>query len=307
MEPSILDSIEDLSDNARNVLCTSSDDIGKFCLENGLQFNRVTNEATIDIKHYDFMFNSVFKNISPVERHFIITYGPPASGKSSVNKLLFDNDTYNIPSKTVSFINVDNIIQLHPDYVRSREILINSNASHEELSRLYDLYRSKADIISDRLLDKALLDGYNIIWETTGQYITWTVKEIERIKRHGYKIWLAYPLVSRAGLKKRLEKRKIEQQSVQNIDVYIKAAGANLITLVDFVDRLILIDNTGDINSEYILLDIIRNYVGDWKYGKLGIKIECPICKIKKYGFEQELRDILSDKTFDYLESICNC
>lgn len=73
--------------------------------------------------------------------------------------------------------------------------------------KAYWKYRQTAATFSDFLLNTALLNRYNVIWETTGADISWSVKEIERIRRYGYKIIIVYPFVDTENLKERVEKR----------------------------------------------------------------------------------------------------
>ena len=130
----------------------------------------------------------------------------------------------NILPNTLINLEVDNIIENNAQYIVKRNSLVKqyntikrSNISNKEelldkinntKSELYYKYRGEADTISDNILNFALLNKYNIAWETTGRTIAWTMKEIKRIQRQDYKVILVYPLVPSEELIKRAKQRR---------------------------------------------------------------------------------------------------
>ena len=57
--------------------------------------------------------------------------------------------------------------------------------------------------VSTALLNESLLTRYSVRWETTGGSIAWTIRELDRIKRLQYRIWLVYSVVGVEELEKR--------------------------------------------------------------------------------------------------------
>lgn len=161
-----------------------------------------------------------FKKANPNSgSNLIITYGPPASGKSFYTKeLLKENiDSY------VQLV-VDDIVESFDEYQKDiipikrtlqTDQIINSVISHkdflqdmesiEHLNQLakntpYFKYRSYANKINDVLLNICLTYGLNIIFETTGGSsisIEWLLNNIIKdAKNKNYKVTVIYPYVN---------------------------------------------------------------------------------------------------------------
>lgn len=172
-------------------------------------------------------------------KYFIISYGPPGSGKSDVLSVLQRNqklDTSVNQDNTIS-VNVDDTFQKGPlgqEYKKVQEKLRPQGPKYTQ--RLYTYYRWVADQVSDSILNLALLGDYNVLWETTGERITWTRREIARIRELGYSVILVYPLVSLQELKRRLTLRskKTGQEPTPELEMKTKVK-KSLENLVDFL------------------------------------------------------------------------
>lgn len=92
-----IDLLRSLDDRTRRDLCKIDKFFAAICIKSGL--NVVADDALLDIKHYDRMWNISTANKMPVIRTFTITYGPPGSGKSTVHDLLLDNNYHHIKLK----------------------------------------------------------------------------------------------------------------------------------------------------------------------------------------------------------------
>ena len=175
--------------------------------------------------------------------YFIVAYGPPASGKSSILKYLAKQDgrTRAITEQNTVSVNVDDIFQggeTGAAYSQYRQQVLEKSAPASRkinAQRLYSSYRWIADQISDLILNRALNDRYNIIWETTGQS-TWPSSEISRVSQYRYNTVVVYPLVRTGDLISRAAQREKETGQEPAPESVIRAAvgsaQANLVALL---------------------------------------------------------------------------
>ncbi len=172
-------------------------------------------------------------------KYFLISYGPPGSGKSDVLSVLRKNHKLDpgLSSQNTISVNVDDTFQKGPlgkEYKKVQAAIQHRGSKYTQ--RLYTYYRWVADQVADSILNLALLGNYNVLWETTGETITWTRREIARIRELGYIVVLVYPLVGLTELQKRLTLRAIEtgQEPTPNLQMKTKVKKA-LENLVDFL------------------------------------------------------------------------
>ena len=214
----------------------------------------------------------------PVRPTFLVAYGPPGSGKSTVVASLYADAERRIRADEIVDIDVDAIVQLVSGYAEKRE----KAKTADERSAVYWDARREADPVSTALLNEALLTRYSVRWETTGGSIAWTVRELDRIKRLQYRIWLVYPVVDVAELKRRLRQREAAQTGARNVEEFVVRARKNLPELIPFIDRLIVYDNSGPSGTQTVLFEITRRYTGDVSTGgDLGIVEKCIQCTQK--------------------------
>ena len=119
----------------------------------------IYSESEIDEIISVHFHNKTGNNERPI---FYVTYGPPGSGKGFVISKFFDCATEFV------HIDVDSIVQT--------KIKVNEN---------YWEWRGHADEISDLILEKAKNERYHIVWETTGNDITYASKIMEKMKTNG--------------------------------------------------------------------------------------------------------------------------
>ena len=225
---------------------------------------------------------------------FYITYGPPASGKGGIMKKVMERD--NVSQDTVIDVVIDDIVMSTPGYKEERDKLIASSADKQKLQDLYWSTRKVADNISDALLNTALLGKYNIVWETNGRTIAWTIKEIKRIQHQNYNTVVVYPWVpiyskingqlgtytpeqlkntcphqkqilpGGTGLLDRAVWREVcfgqEAAPADQIIRDAKLAQNNIIKLLNIVDKVYLYDNSGSYGEEKLIFSIENIY--DW-------------------------------------------
>ena len=206
----------------------------------------------MNVNYANTYIDSILKDKRSVIPSFIIKYGPPGSGKSTITSDLIRK--LKIPKNTLVDVNVDDII--HSNKKFEEDIAKASSAS--ERQSIYQKYRKPADVISDTLLNTCLINKYNISWETTGNTISWTVREIDRIRKNGYNIILIYPYTTNRNIFERIKKRS--QVSANNAQIKRIAVSAqkNINRLIDYVDELYVYDNNSA--KPYLLFSIRNRY-----------------------------------------------
>ena len=191
----------------------------KKCFENNPYYENICPPQCLYTLHGEgipLVIEESFQGKCPsvAQPYFIISYGPAGSGKSDsldFIKSMRDVNLINITETNTIDVNVDNVFQkgsLGNRYITARDTL---GTDIVKKQRLYYKYRWLADQISDNILNIALLEKYNVKWETTGNDIEWTQKEIARIKSYGYKVLVVMPLVSKKTLMLRLENRTCQE------------------------------------------------------------------------------------------------
>lgn len=184
----------------------------------------------------DHLLSSVQLPTEP-QRYFVIAYGPPASGKSSILEVLdrlLPGEFPQLDAEHTVQVNVDRMFQEGPlaaVYTQAREFARGRSPLYAQ--RLYRYYRWVADQVADLLLNEALLQKYNVLWESTGESVAWTQREIARIRLLGYQVLLVFPLVGEAELMRRLRGRLGQEATPDDEmpDKILKAA-QNLRTLM---------------------------------------------------------------------------
>jgi hypothetical protein len=188
--------------------------------------------------------NKNANNASKIDKYFIIKYGPPASGKSSFNKDIFK--LLKLKLTEYSDINIDNICQQCLKYFKLEE--------NEENYR--NIRLSIGNKISDIILLQSYIEGRDIMWETMGSNIDWTMSlYIPLARAYDYKIIIFFPITSLPNLVTRCTLRS---QIANCNEDYLKSikveSSKNLSTLEKKVDKFIIYDNNGKLDDfNYII------------------------------------------------------
>eukprot|EP00854_Cymbomonas_tetramitiformis_P025571 gene25571-31255_t len=226
------------------------------CVPN--EYDKKGTNCVISVRKASTLVDAAFLNKIPRKKTFYVKYGPPASGKSSILNTVISKD--GIRYENVVTVDVDNIIQSNPTYIQKRDR--SSNAEYKQ--QLYWKYRGEADKISDQILDRALLYGYDIAWETTGSKVAWTIKEIKRIQKLGYVVTVVYPLVPIKTLIRRSQVREAEEgQTPADPEEIVRIAhfaAQNLKKIIQYVDNVYIYDNSGTMGTEYVLVEILNRW-----------------------------------------------
>ncbi len=251
----------------------------------------------IDITINEEINKHFWLNKYPVLPTFLITYGPPGSGKGTVINNIINNDRFRIRKNEMIDIDVDVIIKLLPNYNSKRKNIIKTvtkeGMKNKKLSELYNTYRKKADIISLNLLNESLLKRFSIRFETTGNVPWWIQHEIERIKRMQYRIWLVYPFVPLKELQDRVKKRQAVQQGARNLESFVKNAKKNILKIIPSLDKFIIYDNSGALGKEKLLFEL------DGSFNKV---YSCPVCLSRD---DEKTKKLLGKTLYHELLKLC--
>lgn len=212
-----------------------------------------------------------FEGVKPAQGsapYFIVAYGPPASGKSSIASFLKRTfPEFRGLDETLVSVDVDDIFQggeVGEQYKSYRQkisqMMVSPATQQIYLQRLYVYYRWIADQISDQILNLALLGRYNVRWETTGAS-DWPRHEIVRINNYKYRTIVVYPLVKTDTLIERAKQRADavgqEAMPAEQIRKTVDLAQEKLIALLA-LSHVIIIDNNGEPGKETIYFDSAR-------------------------------------------------
>lgn len=199
-------------------------------------------------------------NKTPTKKKTIfITYGPPASGKGSLQQVFTDLGK---EERNMVDVNVDMIFQrsdlpIGRNYKQQLESIKQKYRNTPNLKsytqRLYSYYRWVADQVSDMILHKAMLKNLDIKWETAGgSNVTYLKFFIEDKINSGYEVKIIYPVVSLDKLKRRVRARKDQEgASDEKIESMVIAAQQGINQLKNYfvtnkkVD-IIMLDNNQD-------------------------------------------------------------
>ena len=211
---------------------------------------------------------------------FVVAYGPPASGKSDIIAALHTMMPGEFPTltpHTTIDVNVDSVFQKGPlgDIYGAARSFAKAQGGSTHTQRLYRYYRWLGDQVADLVLNEALLQRYNVLWESTGESVAWTQREISRVKQAGYQVLLVFPVVSKPVLMDRLKRRPDQEGALDSeMSDKIQSAKSNLALLLDkklcpewiekrlrgakkqcFPDRVILYDNDQTPAERTVLFD----------------------------------------------------
>lgn len=218
------------------------------------------------------IIDSVFANKDPVQKLFIITMGPPGSGKSQiVDKIL---ESFKVKRNHVIPVLVDDIVEKIPGFQEDYERVANiedEEKRDKQTEKVYFGYRRIADRLSEDILDRALLESYHIVFETTGGNIDWTLRTIQKVREHGYVVLLVYPFVDGQKLLERIDERAKRYQlegktprkpAVERVLKNVKDAQDNFITLSKYVEKSYVYDNNGPMEEIGVLWQQDKKYQG---------------------------------------------
>lgn len=198
----------------------------------------------------------------------IIKFGPPGSGKGSV---LVENEikALGVPLENYAVFEIDSLVESVKNY-RNQTLKIKNKYKYglrkkknmyNELLGAYDTSREPLDEIQDKVIDKAIRNKVNFIFETTGARgfsgrnpIEWLLQRLEdkNLGNKKYKVVVIYPIVKADLIKNRVEKRA-ENTSKRANKPFFRAVNPNSIEKSTYISQLNL--------SHYIVPLVYANRV----------------------------------------------
>lgn len=209
------------------------------------------NNPVVDETKYDINFS----NCNHKEKYFIITYGPPASGKGITK------------NKIIEYLDIETYIDIDIDkFIKSYCIRNKFTKDCNNMGQtVYFDIRKIVDNVSDQLLAKAAKKNCHIIWETTGNSIEWTMKVyIPFMKSIGYTIVINFPIVKIDELVRRCKNRQQEANcDIKYIGSFQKNSYKNFYEIIKKCDMIFVYDNNNGLKLIYARS--IKNNVGTLK------------------------------------------
>jgi len=234
-------------------------------LEKGFEKLSQRGKVGVDAVEVLKLFHSMFFNKEPQKPVFLITYGPPGSGKSYTLSKVARQYHYDLEHNFVKIL-LDDMIKSMSDYNEemstlnaSRTIYMdqdgNLNQTYYNLAEeVYFKYRAMVNQMKGMMLEVAYRQKLNIVYETTGMkgkdHPEATIfQHMDEARARGYKIIVVYPHVEIALLNSRLASRNKKQKRVVNpryIPHFIEKAQVNFLEYLNYADTMYIFDNSED-------------------------------------------------------------
>lgn len=245
----------------------------------------------VTVEELEQAVSSLFVDKMPYRPTLMLAYGPPGSGKSTMIDV-FLRERGIEPQHTI-FLAVDSLVTAFPEYQRDLAQLAprptwSTRRSESEVKTALPEWRAKRLAIYNQFrvcagnyafadaLDRALVNRFDIVYETTGANISATPYQIDRARRLGYRTAILYPFVPLAVSIERVLAREQKTGQVGALPDFIAQAFVraqeNLIPLASEVDEVDLYDNTQP--TPVLLFRFRRRYT----FGSTTVDGECFHC-----------------------------
>lgn len=257
--------------------------------------NERKDKLLLDALFSEFSISNLGKKKECI-KHFYITYGPPGSGKGSVMRQIMRSDL--LASDSVVSVDVDAYVA----FVAKQEGVELTPGNYASLRY------PTAEKFSDDIMWNYIKQYMNIIWETTGNTMEWTIRTINLLKKRNphYRITVVYPLVNSETLVLRTQKRQAETGQAaapaERILKNVQNASNNLQKILPLVDRIYIINNETKPSASgkrkiLIKVLIFEDIKGDKriKFEKDGVEFDCRCNNVQEMldKFDKTLQELL--------------
>jgi len=202
------------------------------------------------------------------EKHLIMLYGPPASGKTKAKEIILNK--LDIKSDDYIDINLDDIIGDDKTYIKTiNDLKIEASDPNTDISKdikakatnIYFSIRNTANVVFELLLFITRLYNISLVVEVTGGTycsMIWWYNILSFYKSKQYKITLIYPVVSNSTtIINRAEeraKKNFRFVSSESIIKSIENAKKNIKTIIKNDDINKIFDNIYIYSNNDVLL-----------------------------------------------------
>src|SRR6185437_7619207 len=210
--------------------------------------------------------NSYTATQQPAEHPiFVLNFGPPGSGKSTLFSKVRDR-LLGIDESQFVNLNIDTIIEdtaifknRAKQWIAQQESASESKKSTLDMNQVYlDMRSQFGNIVFDNLMKYAFQSRLNNSYETTASSVSWLMTVLTQALRAGYLLVLVWPVVDEQELVTRVHNRALETGRVvpkEYVHKSVANASKAFEQLLPMFDHVYLFDNSkmGKTLSESVL------------------------------------------------------
>ncbi|GAB5360772.1 hypothetical protein AAMO2058_000656300 [Amorphochlora amoebiformis] len=264
----------------------------------GLNRLSVQEKVGVDAVELMKMFYDMFFNKERQRPIFLITYGPPGSGKSWILNKVARQYNYDLETNFVQILQ-DDMIKSIGEYQEAMDMLSTERPDYtdkdgnldekfyKKADQIYWKYRNMVIQMKKMLLDVAYRQELNIVYETTGSKRASNPSQslfnhMREARQRGYKIIIVYPYVANHTLMARLDDRNKKQNRVLDPRLaksFVKKAQSNWYHYLTFADYAYVYDNNIDKSNFGRQAPWLMKYRIKPKTGEKDFKCHVDICE----------------------------
>eukprot|EP00466_Bigelowiella_natans_P020164 jgi/Bigna1/86172/estExt_fgenesh1_pg.C_80239 len=241
------------------------DEHKSLLLSNQTSLIIIIRDIGVDALELMKMFYTMFHKKEKQKPIFLVTFGPPGSGKSWILEMVARHYNYDLEANFIRVLQ-DDMMKSMSAYNKAMEELGDRRSSfidekgelkaafYGEANNIYWKYRNMVIQMKKMLLDIAYKQELNIVYETTGSKRADNPKQtlfniMNEARARRYKIVIIYPYVKNETLVDRLNERNKKQNRVLKpsaLGNFVGKAQSNFLHYLEYADAGYLYDNNID-------------------------------------------------------------